>query len=287
MKNITAITGPLLALGFWLLDAQPGQCFYNQGGGARASTSAPSGAAIATPPAQQEYGPFGDLLRATGPMTKAHPIRFSTKYQDDETDLLYYGFRYYNASTGRWLIRDPLQETGGRNLYTFVANFPLGKVDALGQVACGGFMQMNCRQPCEDFKRIRYGDMEPGDVANGLVICCGGVKYICTYGADREKNQRAKEIVKRCLSEHERIHLPKSQCKSCDCGPSAVKDRPDEETCQEEVTAYGVGKACFEAAKSECGTDQECLKDIQHWADHEAERQEHYKRVCDSYRKRK
>jgi hypothetical protein len=32
-----------------------------------------------------QYGPFGELLRATGPMAKANPFRFSTKYQDDET----------------------------------------------------------------------------------------------------------------------------------------------------------------------------------------------------------
>ena len=36
-------------------------------------------------------------------MAKANPFRFSTKYQDDETDLLYYGYRYYDASKGRWL----------------------------------------------------------------------------------------------------------------------------------------------------------------------------------------
>jgi RHS repeat-associated protein len=56
--------------------------------------------------ASYEYGPFGEVIRATGPMAKANPVRFSTKYQDDETDLLYYGYRYYNASTGRWLNRD-------------------------------------------------------------------------------------------------------------------------------------------------------------------------------------
>jgi RHS repeat-associated protein len=43
-------------------------------------------------------------------MAKANPFRFSTKYQDDETDLLYYGYRYYNSNTGRWLSRDPLGE---------------------------------------------------------------------------------------------------------------------------------------------------------------------------------
>jgi RHS repeat-associated protein len=41
-------------------------------------------------------------------MAKANPFRFSTKYQDDETDLFYYGYRYYSASTGRWISRDPM-----------------------------------------------------------------------------------------------------------------------------------------------------------------------------------
>jgi RHS repeat-associated protein len=57
-------------------------------------------------------GAFGEVLRATGPMAKVNPFRFSTKYQDDETDLLYYGYRYYNASTGRWASTDPKEELG-------------------------------------------------------------------------------------------------------------------------------------------------------------------------------
>jgi hypothetical protein len=39
--------------------------------------------------ARYEYGPFGELIRATGLMAKTNPLRFSTKYQDDETDLLF------------------------------------------------------------------------------------------------------------------------------------------------------------------------------------------------------
>src|ERR1035441_1363308 len=132
MKNINAIAGPLLALGFWLLAAQPGQCFYQQGARARASTPAPDGAAIGTPPVQHEYGPFGEVIRATGPMAKANPFRFSTKYQDDETDLLYYGCRYYTPSTGRWLSRDPAEEEGGENLYIFAGNQPITFIDPTG-----------------------------------------------------------------------------------------------------------------------------------------------------------
>jgi RHS repeat-associated protein len=60
--------------------------------------------------ATYEYGPFGENLRATGPMAKANSFRFSSKFQDDESDLLYYGYRYYSATTGRWLSRDPLGE---------------------------------------------------------------------------------------------------------------------------------------------------------------------------------
>jgi RHS repeat-associated protein len=57
-----------------------------------------------------EYGPFGEVIRNSGPLARNVPFRFSTKYQDDESDLLYYGFRYYKASTGTWPNRDPLLE---------------------------------------------------------------------------------------------------------------------------------------------------------------------------------
>ena len=77
-------------------------------------------------------GPFGEVIRATGLMAKANPFRFSTKYQDDETDLLYYGYRYYNLSTGRWLSRDPIVEWGGVNLYGFVLEDPIDFLDLLG-----------------------------------------------------------------------------------------------------------------------------------------------------------
>src|SRR5688572_29073516 len=52
-----------------------------------------------------EYGPYGQLLTSRGYYTSC-PFRFSTKYQDSETGLYYFGYRYYNAETGRWLSRD-------------------------------------------------------------------------------------------------------------------------------------------------------------------------------------
>jgi hypothetical protein len=31
---------------------------------------------------QADYGPFGELIRASASMSKINPFRFSTKYQD-------------------------------------------------------------------------------------------------------------------------------------------------------------------------------------------------------------
>src|SRR4029077_2195111 len=83
-----------------------------------------------------EYGPFGEVMRATGPMARINPFRFSTKYQDDETDLLYYGYRYLSPATARWINSDPVEEMGGLNLFAFLGNAPLALLDRYG--LCGG-----------------------------------------------------------------------------------------------------------------------------------------------------
>jgi RHS repeat-associated protein len=79
-----------------------------------------------------EYSPFGETLRASGDFADRNPFRYSTKYTDDETKLLYFGYRYYDVQNGRFLGRDPLSERGGINLYSFVRNGPSNRVDALG-----------------------------------------------------------------------------------------------------------------------------------------------------------
>jgi RHS repeat-associated protein len=82
--------------------------------------------------ANYEYGPFGEVLRSSGAMAKVNSIRFSTKYQDDESDLLYYGYRYYNPSTGRWISRDPSPSEDNSALFNFVRNDPMDVLDMLG-----------------------------------------------------------------------------------------------------------------------------------------------------------
>jgi RHS repeat-associated protein len=82
--------------------------------------------------AHYQYGPFGELLRATGPLATMNHFCFATKYRDSETGLYYYGYRYYEPSTGKWLSSDPIAETGGLNLNSLNGNNPINTFDALG-----------------------------------------------------------------------------------------------------------------------------------------------------------
>jgi RHS repeat-associated protein len=81
-------------------------CFVaNDGNG---NVAALVNAADGTVAAQYDYGPFGEVIRASGPMAKVNPFTFQTEAYDWETDKLYVKNRYYDPSTGRFLSRDPL-----------------------------------------------------------------------------------------------------------------------------------------------------------------------------------
>jgi RHS repeat-associated protein len=93
----------------------------------------------ATVAVSYRYTPFGETLVINGDaaLAAANPYRFSGKEQDALTGLYYYGQRFYDSRTGRFLNRDPLGEEGGLNLYGFVANNPMNFVDPLGLSALG------------------------------------------------------------------------------------------------------------------------------------------------------
>jgi RHS repeat-associated protein len=59
------------------------------------------------------------------------------EFRDKESEFAYYGYRYLDTQLGRWLSRDPIGERGGKNLYAFVENQTIDKLDMYGTMSCG------------------------------------------------------------------------------------------------------------------------------------------------------
>ncbi|MEG0144338.1 MAG: RHS repeat-associated core domain-containing protein, partial [Akkermansia sp.] len=36
--------------------------------------------------------------------------------------MVYYNYRHYNPTDGRWIVRDPIEESAGFNVYCFIEN---------------------------------------------------------------------------------------------------------------------------------------------------------------------
>lgn len=82
--------------------------------------------------ASYDYDPFGKPVQVVGSYATSNPLSFGSAYRDKETQLLYYGFRYYEPGSGKWLSKDPLAENGGLNLYSFLANNGTNAIERLG-----------------------------------------------------------------------------------------------------------------------------------------------------------
>jgi RHS repeat-associated protein len=130
-QDVSGVANRAGGIGGLLLVTEAGTTYqvgYDASGNVTSLVNSTSGKLAAA----YEYDPFGNSLRASGEYAEKNPFRFSTKYIDVETNLIYYGFRYYQPQTGTWLSRDPIEEMGGINLYAFAANDPVHKIDYLG-----------------------------------------------------------------------------------------------------------------------------------------------------------
>jgi len=77
------------------------------------------------------YSSFGKIESQLSP-NFLQSYTYTARELDAETGLYYYRARYYDGSMGRFLQNDPIGFSGGINLYGYVGNNPVGRIDPYG-----------------------------------------------------------------------------------------------------------------------------------------------------------
>jgi RHS repeat-associated protein len=61
------------------------------------------------------------------------PFGFAGGLYDAATGLVRFGARDYDPSVGRWTSKDPVRFAGGMNIYGYVVNDPVNRLDPTGK----------------------------------------------------------------------------------------------------------------------------------------------------------
>jgi len=134
------------------------------------NTGAQSTSSIVATRVYDEYG----MVRSTNG-TWSGPFGYAGGYgyQEDETGLRLLGHRYYDASTGRFLTRDPIKD--GRNWYSYCDGDPINGADPNGLQSVGHHINPTSiwgngkvsAEAANIFNRFTTGGPIPGDVHKG------------------------------------------------------------------------------------------------------------------------
>ncbi len=83
---------------------------------------------------------FGNIISQSRTATNAY--KFSTKNLDDDSNLYYFGARYYDSEIGRFITKDPdggdVTDPQSLNPYVYVRNNPVNLVDPEGRQVVEG-----------------------------------------------------------------------------------------------------------------------------------------------------
>jgi RHS repeat-associated protein len=227
-----------------------------------------SGAVVA----HREYDAYGNTVASSGQMVNDFNFWFSSKYLDQETGLLYYGYRYYVPEIGRWVGRDPIENTGFTfiprfyryrsmlglrvssgtpNLFSFVNNEPILWFDFMGAIPIKA--DSSTTAGGSDKKSDPWEGVPPGSI-----ICNKKCKMEIT-GCDKWP-----KVLQSCCQKHETVHLGQVGPKFCQgtekCCPDAGKPPHFGTPEMKDMKAWPNGECPAYTASIECmdallGTD--------------------------------
>jgi RHS repeat-associated protein len=96
-------------------------------GSVRLVVNAETGAVVQ----RMDYDAFGRVLQDSSPGFQ--PFGFAGGLYDDDTELVRFGARDYDAYNGRWTAKDPILFRGGSpNLYAYAHGDPINRIDPSG-----------------------------------------------------------------------------------------------------------------------------------------------------------
>ena len=142
----------------WYYDASA--AYYTHDGNKNVSEIVASDGDVS---AHYEYAPFGAVIARRGTFATNNPWRFSSEHVEDETATVYYNYRHYGLTVGRWLCLDPAYELAFFKIqspkrvnhksssYQFLYNQLQNGTDYIGlslRRPCGACDSLRCRTGC-------------------------------------------------------------------------------------------------------------------------------------------
>ncbi len=118
----------------------------------------------------QDYKPFGEIYRDYNNADYNGKYKFSSKEKDTESELDYFGARYYDSKIFRWLTVDPLADKySGWSSYNYCINNPMRYIDPDGKDVYLLTWAPNGEQVGHSALAIQQRDAE-GNLTGNLVV---------------------------------------------------------------------------------------------------------------------